>query len=220
MKSIRLVIVDDHELVRVGVRAVADSEDDMELVGDYGNAESALEVMKSLKPDVVLMGVDMRGMDGIHACRHIRSMLPDARVVMLTSHRDEETVFEAIMAGAAGYLLKNTSVAELLHAVRAVAAGESLLDPAVTRAALDRFRALAMHEESHAQGTPSNGVAVGLSKRESEVFSLSVEGCTNREIGERLFISEYTARNHVSHVLHKLGVRRRGQAVAFELEYD
>ena len=213
MNPIRLVMVDDHELVRIGVRSVVDGADDMELVGDYVNAESALDAMESLAPDVVLMGVEMTGMDGVHACRHVRSMLSDVKVVMLTSHSDEETVMASIIAGAAGYLLKNTRVAELLHAVRAVAGGGSLLDPAITRGVLDRLKSLTTHEEGSAPDTPPDGVA-RLSQRESEVFSLIVEGCTNREIGERLYISENTARNHVSHILHKMGLSRRGEVAA------
>ena len=216
LKPIRILVVNDHELVRIAVRTVADEEEDIELVGEYANAESALDAMDGLDPDVVLMGVDMKGMDGVHACRHIRDRLPDVKVVMLTSHSEEETVMASIIAGAAGYLLRNTSVAELLHAVRAVAGGASLLDPAVTQGVLDRFKSVTTHEESHAPEPPPNGAA-RLSKRESEVFSLIVEGCTNREIGERLYISENTARNHVSHILHKLGLSRRGQAAAIGL---
>lgn len=212
MKPIRLMIVDDHELVRIGVKAVADEVDDMELVGDYGNAEAALGVVERLKPDVVLMGVDMRGMDGIHACRHILSMLSDTRVIILTSHTDEETVFAAIVAGASGYLLKNISVDALLQAVRIVAGGGSLLDPTVTQVAMDRLRRIATHGEMRATDASPDGVA-RLSPRESEVFALIVDGCTNKDIAARLVISENTVRNHVSHVLHKLGLHNRGEAV-------
>ena len=211
MNPIRLVIVDDHELVRLGVRAAADSVDDMEVVGDYENAEAALDAMESLNPDVVLMGVDMAGMDGVHACRHVHAMLPSAKVVMLTSHSDEETVMASIMAGAAGYLLKNAKVPELLHAVRAVADGKSLLHPDITRGVLDRFKTLTTTQEAHAPDPPLDA-AGALSKREREVFSLIVEGCTNKDIADQLIISENTARNHVSHILRKLRLRRRSQA--------
>ena len=215
MKPIRLMMVDGHELVRIGVRYVADGVEDLEVVGEYGDAESALDAVESINPDVVLMGVDMTGMDGIHACRHIRNSLPDVKVVMLTWHSDDETVMASILAGAAGYVLKNTSVDGLLRAVRAVADGKSLLDPAVTRSVLDRFKSLIMYEEDHTPDAQFSSAAA-LSKRESQVFSLIVEGCTNREIGERLYISENTARNHVSHVLHKLGLHSRSEAAVFE----
>ena len=216
MKPIRLMIVDDHELVRLGVRAAADGVDDIDVVGDYENAEAALAALESLNPDVLLMGVDMTGMDGVHACRHVRGILPDVRVVMLTSHSDEETVMASIMAGAAGYLMKNIKVAELFRDLRTVADGESLLHPAVTRGVLDRFKALTTDEEErhHAPHTPPDAPDA-LSRRESEVFLLVVEGCTNKDIADKLVISENTARNHVSHILHKLGLTRRSQAAAF-----
>ena len=213
MKSIRLMMVDGHELVRIGVRHVADGVEDLEVVGEYGDAESALEAMENINPDVVLMGVDMTGMDGIHACRHIRNSLPDVKVVMLTWHSDDETVMASILAGAAGYVLKNTSVDGLLRAVRAVADGESLLDPGITRSVLDRFKSLTTYVEDPAPHMPSDGVN-NLSRRESEVFSLIVEGCTNRDIADQLVISENTARNHVSRILHKLGLHSRSQAAA------
>ena len=211
MNVLKLAIVDDHVLVRIGVTAVVAEVDDIEMVGSYENAESALRAFESLKPNVVLMGVEMTGMDGVHACRHLRSMLPDVNVIMLTSHSDEETVMASIMAGASGYLLKNTSVDRLLRAVRTVAGGGSLLDPAITRDVLDRFKSMTTPDAVTPPGRDN------LSKRESEVFSLIVEGCTNREIGERLYISQNTARNHVSHILHKLGLNRRGQAAVFGL---
>ena len=132
----------------------------------------------------------------------------------MTWHSDDETVMASILAGAAGYVLKNTSVDGLLRAVRTVAGGESLLDPAITRGVLERFKWLTTHEEAHAPDALPNG-ASRLSKRESQVFSLIVEGYTNKDIAERLTISENTARNHVSHVLHKLGLHSRSQAMAF-----
>lgn len=214
---IRLMMVDSHELVRIGVRHVADGVEDLEVVGEYGDAESALDAMESVSPDVVLMGVDMAGMDGINACRHIRSSLPDVKVVMLTWHSDDETVMASILAGAAGYVLKNTSVDGLLRAVRAVADGESLLDPAITRNVLDRFKSLTTPDEDRAPHTSSDGVN-NLSKRESEVFSLIVDGCTNRDIAEQLVISENTARNHVSRILHKLGLHSRSEAASLGLQ--
>ena len=140
LKPIRIVIVDDHELVRIGVRVVADWEDDMEVVGDYGTAESALANVERLHPDVVMMGVRMAGIDGIEACRRILNRLPDVKVVILTSQVEEDTIVSSIMAGASGYLLKNTDVRALLLAMRTVANGESLLHPAVTQRALNRLK--------------------------------------------------------------------------------
>ena len=215
MKRIRLLVVDDHELVRIGLRAVAESEKDLAVVGDYGNAESALENVERLHPDVVMMGVRMVGMDGIHACRHILNRLPDVKVVILTSHIDEDTIVESIMAGASGYLLKNTDVRALLLAVRTVVKGESLLHPAVTPRVLHRLKDMVRDRDAHAPDARVNGVSELLSKRENEVFALIVEGCTNKDIANRLFISENTARNHVSHILHKLGVSRRSQVASF-----
>ena len=211
MKRIRLLVVDDHELVRLGLKAVVQFEKDMAVVGDYGNAESALKNVERLHPDVVMMGVRMVGMDGIHACRYILNRLPDVKVVILTSDIDEDTIVAAIMAGASGYLLKNTDVRALLLAVRTVAKGESLLHPAVTQRVLHRLKDIVRDRDAHAPDARVDGVSELLSKRENEVFALIVEGCTNKDIANRLFISENTARNHVSHILHKLGVSRRSQ---------
>ena len=215
LKRIKLLVVDDHELVRIGLRTVAESEEDMAVVGEYSNAESALENVERLHPDVVMMGVRMVGMDGIHACRHILDRLPDTKVVILTSQIDEDTIVASIMAGASGYLLKNTDVRALLLAVRTVANGESLLHPAVTQRVLLRLKDIVRDRDAHAPDARVNGVSELLSKRENEVFALIVEGCTNKGIANRLFISENTARNHVSHILHKLGVSRRSQLASF-----
>ena len=219
MKAIRLVIVDDHELVRIGLRTVAEAEEDLAVVGDYGTAESALANVERLSPDVVMMGVRMAGIDGIEACRRILSLLPNAKVVILTSQVDEDTIVSSIMAGASGYLLKNTDVRALLLAVRTVANGEALLHPAVTQRALNRLKALTDRSAAAAPDTQHDAPTELLSKREGEVYALIAKGCTNREIGERLYISENTARNHVSHVLRKLGLNRRGQAAARGLRH-
>lgn len=217
MNPIRLLIVDDHELVRIGLRAVAEAEEDLAVVGDYGSAESALANVERLRPDVVMMGARMGGIDGIEACRQILNRLPDVKVIILTSHVDEDTIVSSIMAGASGYMLKNTDVRALLLAVRTVAKGESLLHPAVTQRALDGLKGLSERNAAAAPDTQLDTPTELLSKREVEVFALIAEGCTNREIGERLYISENTARTHVSHILHKLGLSRRGQAAALGL---
>lgn len=215
LKRIKLLVVDDHELVRIGLRTVAEFEKDMAVVGEYSNAESALENVERLHPNVVMMGVRMVGMDGIHACRHILDRLPDVKVVILTSQIDEDTIVASIMAGASGYLLKNTDVRALLLAVRPVAKGASLLHPAVTERVLDRLKGMVNDRDASAQDEQPGGVSELLSERENEVFALIVEGCTNKDIANQLFISENTARNHVSHILRKLGVNRRSQVASF-----
>ena len=207
MDRIKVMIVDDHEVVRMGLRAAMELVDDMEIVADAGDARVALQEAQIKRPDVVLMDVRMPGMDGIQACRMIRDRLPETRVVMLTSYSDEDAVFASIMAGAAGYLLKNTGRAELLNAVRSAAKGESLLDPQVANPVLARLRDLAAKEQDRE--------AAVLSERETEVVRLVAQGRTNKEIAAELVISENTARNHVSNILDKLGFARRSEAATF-----
>ena len=207
MDRIKVMIVDDHEVVRMGLRAAMEFVDDMEIVADAGDARVALQEAQIKRPDVVLMDVRMPGMDGIQACRMIRDSLPETRVVMLTSYSDEDAVFASIMAGAAGYLLKNTGRAELLNAVRSAAKGESLLDPQVANPVLARLRDLAAKEQDRE--------AAVLSERETEVVQLVAQGRTNKEITAELVISENTARNHVSNILDKLGFARRSEAATF-----
>lgn len=207
MERIKVMIVDDHEVVRLGLRAVLEIEKDFEVSGDAPDAASALRAATVLRPDVVLMDVRMPGTDGIEACRQLRERLPDTRVIMLTSYGDEDAVMAAIMAGASGYLLKNTSRTELLAALRSAARGQSLLDPAVTARVLTKLRDLAGKEQARE-------VAI-LSEREREVLALVAQGLTNKAIAAKLFISENTARNHVSRILEKLGLNRRSEAAAF-----
>ncbi len=214
MGAVRVLIADRHELVRLGVRAIVEGEADMQLVAELDDAGDAIAEAKRRSVDVALLGVDARSMDGIDACRRISAESPHVKVLMLTSRSDEETVFAAITAGASGYLLKSATRRKFLHAVRSVAEGRSYLDPAVTHVVLDRFKALTAVEEEHATCNLSRQFSWTnelLSKREREVFSLVVDGCTNKDIAERLVISEHTARNHVSHILHKLNISRRRQ---------
>ena len=193
MRSTKVMIVDDHEVVRMGLRSALEPEDDIEVVADVGDAQAAMREAEIHRPDVVLMDVRMPGTDGIEACRRLREELPETRVVMLTSYSDEDAVFASIMAGAAGYLLKNTSRAELLSALRSVAAGESLLDPGVTSRVFSRLKELTAKEQSWELAS--------LSEREKEVLALVAQGMTNREIAGQLIISGHTARNHVSRIL-------------------
>jgi DNA-binding NarL/FixJ family response regulator len=211
MRPSKVLIVDDHEVVRLGLRGALEIEDDMDVVGDVGDARAALQEAEIHRPDVVLMDVRMPGTDGIEACRMIRDSLPETRIVMLTSYSDEQAVFASIMAGASGYLLKNTRRDDLLSAVRSVAAGKSLLDPGIASSVMKRLRELTAKEQEWELSV--------LSRREAEVLTLVAEGLTNREIAARLIISENTARNHVSRILDKLGLGRRAEAAAFAAQH-
>ncbi len=206
MADTRLLIVDDHEVVRAGLRALLQLHDGLTVVGEAADGEEAIREALRLRPDVVLMDVRMGAMDGIEACRALKSELPAVRVLMLTSYGTQEAVLAALMAGAAGFLLKNAGQHELVRAIRAVARGESLLDPAVTRLVTQRLVELSERAE--------HPLLKALSPREREVLALVAQGGTNREIALRLVISEVTARNHVSHILEKLGVHRRAEAAA------
>ncbi len=211
MPRVRVMIVDDHEVVRSGLKAILEPEEDMQVVGEASSAEDAIRKAPVLGPGVVLMDVRMEGMNGIEACRVIKSAHPQVSVLILTSFGEEEAVMSAIMAGASGYLLKNTGRADLLKAIRAVAAGQNLLDPSVTRNVMERLARLAAKEEERA--------VEDVSEREREVLALVAQGLTNREIAEKLVISENTARNHVSRILEKLGLTRRSEAAAFAAQH-
>jgi DNA-binding NarL/FixJ family response regulator len=202
----RLMIVDDHEVVRMGLRAALDVEQDFTVVAEAANGRDAIEKARAHQPDIVLMDVRMEGIDGIEACREIRDELPDTKVLMLTSFAEEDTVVAALLAGAAGYVLKNVARARLLEALRSVARGDSLLDSKVTKSVLEKL--VGMHEQSA-------GEQDQLTAREREVLVLIAEGATNKEIAATLVVSENTARNHVSHILGKLGFSRRAEAAAY-----
>ena len=210
MDRIRVLLVDDHEVVRAGVRALLDVEPDMAVVGEAADGDAAVREALSLLPRVVIMDVRMGGIDGIQACRAIKNEQPQIGVLMLTSFGGGEAVLASLMAGASGFLLKNTGGQGLLRAIRAVARGESLLDPEVTKATADKLVALASTGRDERVGR--------LSPREREVLSLVARGYTNREIAEALVISQAPARNHVSHILEKLGMSRRSEAAAFAAE--
>ena len=212
MPSIRLmVVVDDHEVVRSGLKAILEPEADLKVVGEASSATEAVQRVSGLDPHVVLMDVRMEGMSGIEACRLIKSAHPQVNVLMLTSFSEDEAVTSAIMAGASGYLLKNVGRADLLSAIRAVASGQSLLDPSVTRKVMERLVKLTAKEEQRA--------TEDLSSREAEVLALVAKGLANKEIAESLVISENTARNHVSRILEKLGLSRRSEAAVFAAQH-
>lgn len=212
MKKLKVLIVDDHPVVRDGLKATLRPEDDMTVVGEVGSADAALREAIATEPDVVLMDVRMPGGDGIQACRMLREQVPNARVIMLTSFGEKEAVRASILAGASGYLLKNVARADLLDALRRVGAGESLLDPAVTREVIDDYKLMIAKQQEHE--------VAALSEREKEVLALVARGKTNKEIAAALTIAENTARNHVSRIMEKLDVARRSEAAAFAAAHD
>ncbi len=212
MAKIRLMLVDDHEVVRLGMRAAFELEPDIHIVGEASNGAEALAKLSVLDPHVILMDVRMEKMGGIEACREIKSIRPAVGVLMITSYPDNEAITASLIAGASGYLLKNVSRAELLKAVREIAAGKTLLKPEATRQAIQRITALAANKVQNEHGEE-------LTEREREVLAFVARGYTNKGIAEALSMSEKTARNHVSHILEKLGLARRSEAAAYAVEY-
>lgn len=204
---IRVMLVDDHEVVRLGIESAIDAAEGMRVVASVADGKTALAEAPVVAPDVVLLDVLMPGMDGIETCRRLREELPAIHIVMLTSHTDEDAVFAAIMAGASGYLLKNTSSRAIVDAIRSAAKGQSTLDSSVTAGVLDRLRTADVNS-----GVPG---LKDLSEREHEVLLIVAEGLTNLEIAERLVLSPHTVRNRVSSILTKLGLRRRSDAAVF-----
>ncbi|OGO51555.1 MAG: hypothetical protein A2148_01390 [Chloroflexi bacterium RBG_16_68_14] len=212
MSVVRILVVDDHEVVRAGLRTVLEDADDLSVVGEAATAEQAVARARMLRPDLVLMDVrlgevgEVGDAGGIEACRAIRSDLPETRVLMFSSYGEREAVVASILAGAAGYVTKNVARAQLLEALRAIARGESLLDPKVTGLLLEKLKELSAKERP-----PDDP----LSPREREVLALIARGLTNRQIAEALGISEHTARNHVTSILDKLGLSRRTEAAVY-----
>lgn len=205
-KPIRVFLLDDHEVVRRGVRDLLDAEPDIEVVGDAGSIAHALARAPALRPDVAVLDVRLPDGDGITVCRELRSRLPALACLMLTSFDDDDALLDAIMAGAAGYVLKEIKGSDLVDAVRTVASGQSMLDPATTTRLMNSLRG----EDSEGERGPD--ALSGLSPREREILGLIGEGLTNRQIGKRLYLSEKTVKNHISRLLAKLGVERRIQA--------
>jgi two-component system, NarL family, response regulator DevR len=204
--NLRVLIVDDHELVRQGLRSLFRTTDDIVVVGDAGTGAEAVRAAHDLTPDIVLLDIRLPDQSGIDICRDITAALPEVRCLMFTSHDDEQAVYAALMAGASGYLLKDSSGRSLIEAVRSVGAGRSLLDPAVTAGFLDRLRT---------GSAPTPDSAESLNSREQQLLSLITEGLTNKQIAARLFLAEKTIKNYVSALLAKLGYQRRTQIAVF-----
>jgi two-component system response regulator DevR len=204
--QIRVMLVDDHEVVREGLRTLIGRHKEMLVVGEAGTTADAIETAAKAKPDVIIMDVRLPDGSGVEACRTIREARPETRVIMLTSYADDEALFASIVAGAAGYLLKQTRGQAVIEAITAVAQGRSLLDPDVTGKVLDRVR--------RGRGDEDPAFA-SLTDQERKVLEQLAEGRTNREIGETLFLSEKTVKNYVSRILDKLGLARRAEAAAY-----
>jgi DNA-binding NarL/FixJ family response regulator len=200
----RVFLLDDHEIVRRGLRELLESEDDLTVVGEAGSAADAYERIAEAPPDVAMLDVRLPDGNGVEVCREIRSRHPEVQCLMLTSFADDEALFSAIMAGAAGYLLKQIRGPDLVDAIRRVGRGESLLDPAVTARVLERLRTKPAEDELSA-----------LTDQERKILDLVAEGLTNRQIGERIYLAEKTVKNYVSNMLTKLGMSRRTEAAAY-----
>ena len=206
-KHLRIIIVDDHEVVRLGLRALLDRHPGFTVVDEASNAKEAVQKALQHRPEVVVMDIRLPGGSGIDACREIVAEAPDIKVIMLTSFAEDDMLFEAIAAGAAGYVLKQVGSADLLKAIDAIGRGESLLDPAVTEKVLDRVRRIAT-------GTYTDEMAQ-LTQQEQKILLLVAEGKTNKEIAAEVFLSDKTVKNYVSSILSKLNLERRAQAAPF-----
>jgi two-component system response regulator DevR len=204
--AIRVMLCDDHELVRRGLSSILEGVGGITVVAEAGDADAALKAVETSRPDVVIMDVRLPGRSGIEACREIRSAYPETKVLMLTAHSDDEALFSSIMAGAAGFVLKQVRGGDLVGAIRQVARGESLLDPTVTARVLARLRG---------EGTQVNDGITELTGQERKILDLVAEGMTNRQIAEKVFLAEKTVKNYVSNILLKLGLSRRAEAAAF-----
>jgi two-component system response regulator DevR len=200
---IRIYLLDDHEIVRRGLRDLFEAEEDFVIVGESGSAVEAASRIPALRPDVAVLDGRLPDGSGVDVCRSIRSVDPAIQALILTSYDDDEALFAAIMAGAAGYVLKQIGSTDLVDAVRRVAAGQSLLDPAVTHRVLERLRAGPDTEPDELSA---------LTTQERKILELIAEGLTNRQIAERIFLAEKTVKNYVSSILMKLGLERRTQA--------
>ena len=203
--TLKVFLVDDHEVVRRGVRELLEQYDDIEVVGEAGTAEEALARIPPTQPDVAIIDMRLPDGNGVEVCREVRSRHPSINCLILTSFSDDEALFDSIMAGAAGYLLKQIKGNDLVDGVRRVAAGQSLLDPGVTARVLERLRTGPQEDERLSR----------LTEQERRILDLIAEGLTNRQIAERMFLAEKTVKNYVSNLLSKLGMERRTEAAVF-----
>lgn len=201
-ESVRIFLLDDHEIVRHGIRDLLEAQDDLTVVGEAGTAGEALELIPALLPDVAVLDARLPDGSGIEVCRDVRAAHPEVKVIILTSFDDDEALFSAIMAGAAGYALKQIRGNDLVEAVRHVAEGQSLLDPAVTAQVLDRIRNAPAPKDPLAE----------LTSQERRILGLIGQGMTNRQIAGEMYLAEKTVKNYVSQLLSKLGLQRRTQA--------
>jgi DNA-binding NarL/FixJ family response regulator len=206
-ETLKVMLVDDHEIVRQGLRALIEAEEDIEVVAEADSGTKAVEVALSYKPRVVVMDVRMPEGGGVEACRDIRAADPDIQIIMLTSFSDDEALFNSIMAGAAGFVLKQIRGRDLVDAIRTVGAGQSLLDPGVTKRVLERLRKSTFDDK--------DPKLARLSPQEERILDMIGEGLTNREIAERINLSDKTVKNYVSTILQKLEVARRAEAASY-----
>jgi DNA-binding NarL/FixJ family response regulator len=208
----RILLVDDHEIVRLGLKALLERHPSFEVVAEASTAREAIEKVETFLPDVIVMDIRLPGGSGIEACSEIAERFPNSKVIMLTSYAEDEMLFSAIRAGAAGYVLKQIGGEDLIRAIEAVGRGEALLDPAVTQRIFQEVRKAAKEEEASAFSA--------LTQQEKHVLLLVSEGKTNREIAKALFLGEGTVRNYVSSILSKLGVSNRAEAAAYAVEHN
>jgi DNA-binding NarL/FixJ family response regulator len=205
--KVRVMLVDDHEVVRRGLAALIDAEDDLEVVGEASDGPEAVRLARIFQPRVVVMDVRMPGGGGVEACRELREHNPGTDVVMLTSYSDDEALFNSIMAGAAGFVLKQIRGRDLVETIRKVAAGQSLLDPTVTKRVLERLRKAKIDDR--------DPKLARLSAQEERILDMIADGLTNREIAEAIHLSDKTVKNYVSSILQKLEVQRRSEAASY-----
>ncbi len=203
--STKVFLLDDHEVVRRGLRELFESEEGLSVVGEAATAAEALARVPASKPDVAVLDVRLPDGDGVEVCRDLRSAMPELKCLMLTSYADDEALFSAILAGASGYVLKQIKGSDLVSAVRRVAAGESLLDPALTRQVMERLRGESVEDERLAR----------LTTQERNILDLIADGKTNRQIADELYLAEKTVKNYVSNLLSKMGFNRRTEAAVY-----
>ncbi len=208
--ALGVFLLDDHEVVRTGLRALLEAAPDIDVVGEAGTVADALARIPATKPNVAILDVRLPDGSGVEVCREIRSSSPDIACVMLTSYADDEALVASVMAGAAGYVLKQIGSLDLVDTIRRAGAGQSLLDPALTERVLDRLR----------EGPKVDPRLASLTPQERRILDLIAQGCTNRQIADTMFLAEKTVKNYVSNLLAKLGMERRTQAATFAARLD